>query len=446
MAVPERITVKRRRDEDPVEALFIQQKKQRPSGFWKLVDDDSDTPRYAVPLASPTTVKETGTTTTALPAPKVPTVRTTLPSEDFNERKNAIPQFSESASASADAFPTLEKHLLPSEITQPKQPRQRIPDLFGSVLKARKFHLVKSLSPMSSPFLVSKTTAQKQRKIRRKDLAIFIERTEIIRNTKKTGVVSRNSSGEIGHLDNGEKREISQHESPRRRPNVTAVERKWRKETWAKPLEPNAINGNVARTAENIDEPSNQWNYESTQLTEQLQGVVLEEIRANEERAKRFKSGGKPKVKPKPPKPRQPRIENLADDGSGDDIRKTTIHLDDDGDYVLDTYVRSSAQPFGVTEPTGSYQDSLQGIDHGNVGILVIEDGEEEALWEAFAEDPESGREWNSEEEDENGSEDYYGNDYPEDEVNSDDEFGRGAYNYRHAASDDEEFGWPDEE
>ena len=43
-------------------------------------------------------------------------------------------------------------------------------------------------------------------------------------------------------------------------------------------------------------------------------------------------------------------------------------------------------------------------------------------------------------------AEDYYGNDYPEDEVNSDDEFGRGAYNYRHAASDDEEFGWSDED
>lgn len=38
-------------------------------------------------------------------------------------------------------------------------------------------------------------------------------------------------------------------------------------------------------------------------------------------------------------------------------------------------------------------------------------------------------------------AEDYYGNDYPEDEVNSDDEFGRGAYDYRHGASDDEEWG-----
>lgn len=37
-------------------------------------------------------------------------------------------------------------------------------------------------------------------------------------------------------------------------------------------------------------------------------------------------------------------------------------------------------------------------------------------------------------------AEDYYGNDYPEDEVASDDEFDAGAYNYRHNASDGEEY------
>lgn len=37
-------------------------------------------------------------------------------------------------------------------------------------------------------------------------------------------------------------------------------------------------------------------------------------------------------------------------------------------------------------------------------------------------------------------AEDFYGNDYPEDEVDSDDEYGRGAYQYRSHASDEEEF------
>ena len=47
-------------------------------------------------------------------------------------------------------------------------------------------------------------------------------------------------------------------------------------------------------------------------------------------------------------------------------------------------------------------------------------------------------------------AEDYYANDYPEDEVASDDERGMGAYGHRRRASDDEEYdedtaAWSDE-
>lgn len=382
--------------------VVIQQKKRMPSGFWKLVDNDNDTPQYAVPLAPPNAVKETRTTTTAFHSPRVPTVRTTLPSEDFNEQTNVISRFLESAKPSVDASPVVGKRPLPSDITQPHQPRQKTHDIPGFVLRARKFHLVKSPSPMSSPFLIPKTFAQRHRKNRRKDLAIFVERTEIVRKAKKVGDVSRLSSSESRNVDTGEKMDIPQLEKPRKRPNATAAERRWRTETWAKPSKLNEVNGNLAGTAENINELSSQWNYESAQLAEQLQGVALEEIRASEEYAKGLSSDGKSKVKPKPPKPRQPRKEELANDSSEDDTMIDTINLDDDGDYVLDTYVRSNAQSFGAMEGAGSYHDWLHGIEHGNVGILVIED-EEEALWEAFAKDEESDPEWNSEEEDENG-------------------------------------------
>ena len=37
-------------------------------------------------------------------------------------------------------------------------------------------------------------------------------------------------------------------------------------------------------------------------------------------------------------------------------------------------------------------------------------------------------------------AEDYYGNDYPEDELDSDDEFGRNVYKYRSNVSEDEEY------
>ena len=37
-------------------------------------------------------------------------------------------------------------------------------------------------------------------------------------------------------------------------------------------------------------------------------------------------------------------------------------------------------------------------------------------------------------------AEDFYGNDYPEDELESDDEYDRNAYRYRKDASDDGEY------
>ena len=45
-------------------------------------------------------------------------------------------------------------------------------------------------------------------------------------------------------------------------------------------------------------------------------------------------------------------------------------------------------------------------------------------------------------------AEDFYGNDYPEDEFETDDEFGKGFYRYRTNVSDneghDDEYAWSD--
>ncbi|KAI7688680.1 hypothetical protein KC322_g12119, partial [Hortaea werneckii] len=70
---------------------------------------------------------------------------------------------------------------------------------------------------------------------------------------------------------------------------------------------------------------------------------------------------------------------------------------------------------------------------------LVITE-EDEALWEAYMEDLQSDKDFDSDDEDEN-AEGYYAADYPEDDLASDDEFGRNAYGYRrHGDSDNEEW------
>ena len=375
--------------------VVIQQKKQRPSGFWKLVNDDKRTPQFALPINTPHPVKETQTTT-AFHASKVPIVRTTLSSEDLEKQQNAFTRPLASA--------TCEQRQLQSQTSQLTQSRHSSHPILTPALKARKFHLIKDPSPITSHSLIPKTIAQKHRIKRRRDLACFAERPDPIRKAKNSSGVSRQSSGDARHTDNTQEEDILQLEKPRRRPNATAAERKWRIETWANSPKPNGVTENLTRTAEDVSKPSSQWNYESIRLAEQLQAVALEEIHANEKLAKGSSCSGVLKVKPKPPKPRQPKAEELAINGNKDEIVTDIISLDDDADYVLDTYVRSNAQqPFEVAGPAISHYDSLHVIDHGNVGFLVIEDADEEALWETFAEDPEGDLEWNSEEEDENG-------------------------------------------
>lgn len=116
---------------------------------------------------------------------------------------------------------------------------------------------------------------------------------------------------------------------------------------------------------------------------------------------------------------------------------------DDPESYVIDEFVRVPI------EQLGAYFDSSQ-----KVGLLVLEGQEDLDVFYAEEEDDDS--EIYDEEEDENGepkncsrehiadeviAENHPSADYPEDEVDSDDEFGRNPYLYRNRnASDDEEF------
>ncbi|KAJ4298268.1 hypothetical protein N0V90_006168 [Kalmusia sp. IMI 367209] len=102
-------------------------------------------------------------------------------------------------------------------------------------------------------------------------------------------------------------------------------------------------------------------------------------------------------------------------------------------DYVYDTYVREEI----MRDANGKVPKST-----GTVGIIVLKE-EDEEWWNG---DDDSDREYATDEEDEN-AEDYYANDYPEDELSSDDEFNRDPYQsrYRHG-SDDEEFDLNDDE
>ncbi|KAF5134360.1 hypothetical protein E5D57_004994 [Metarhizium anisopliae] len=147
---------------------------------------------------------------------------------------------------------------------------------------------------------------------------------------------------------------------------------------------------------------------------------VLNELGANlhsmeqDNRPLRFK----PKSPAKRFHERHPELAPPQSPGTSTDTTVSDLSDEgDDDDWVIEEYVRIPANSVA--------------LDSGpaDVGILVLEDEEESLLFFGSALD----------EDDELGEDDEDENDYPEDEVDSDDEYGRDAYVYRHGNNSDEE-------
>ena len=143
---------------------------------------------------------------------------------------------------------------------------------------------------------------------------------------------------------------------------------------------------------------------------------------------------------------------------SGSTVEKDAARDEDsDGDYVYDTYVRQPLPPRVSTDhdaavaAAASAETILSAArlpipingdqSSRNIGIVVISE-EDEEYWDTYAVEDDSEKEWDSEDEDSN-AEDHPSNDYPDEELESDDEDDDPTaiyrkYRYR-AASDDEQ-------
>lgn len=212
--------------------------------------------------------------------------------------------------------------------------------------------------------------------------------------------------------------QISADHTPLKRPGANSQELKWRSAT--RKAEHERAASNLTPRPTKKDDPA---------LADALHRFALEEIEREEQ--------GRPRVKYQPKRPIR-RMLNRDSPGAVESpaqaepqvhIQDEDVDMDlsDDENYVVDIYVR--------TEGKSPDSDITNPASH-SVGYLIITE-QDEPHWEMYLEDEEDNEKVNSDDEDEN-AEDYYGADYPEDEVASDDEAGRGAYGYRHGGSDDE--------
>lgn len=154
------------------------------------------------------------------------------------------------------------------------------------------------------------------------------------------------------------------------------------------------------RVAQSVHADPSTWDLESDELANQLAAIAFELD---------------PSAKPPAPLPAD-KVIKIAD-------RTTKIQ-----EFVFETYVRMRTDLDMDTEM----------IDANNLGYLVIGD-EDEDLWEQYLkeEDDDQGDSWDEEDQDSN-AEDNPRNDYPEDELSSDDEYDRNPYRHRRHASDEE--------
>lgn len=243
-----------------------------------------------------------------------------------------------------------------------------------AVVKRREFRLA-----ISQERLHNLNAKKRKTQISGQDIPTFVEATSV----KKR----RHSEQDAGVLESGAGNENVQPATTFKRPNANVKEKQWRAETWKRP-----VNGSVTK---------NDATPPDDRMVDALTRFALEEAERDEAREK-------PKVTSIPKKPvqrykdRHPEeyaaqaAQAHAQNGTNGDV-DMDVDMDgsDDDDYVYDTYVRTKDP---VMLPTWDNDDSA----NDKIGYLVITE-QDQPFWETYFEDEESDKEFDTDEEDENG-------------------------------------------
>lgn len=268
---------------------------------------------------------------------------------------------------------------------------RKIQSLPDHVSQPRTFHLSTSLTSASTKHDARTSRVYKSRK-HRNDVAVFIEKTK--RNPRIQDALKKavNTSSRLIHIQDNKDQEFEE----RGYPINDAIDR-----TDIKVISPGDAANSQSNSGQDIDKPASQSDPDPTIHAGQLHRSAMKEpttytqISASTHHAH-------PKIKPKPPRPRPGGRQVVSADSSGDERMENTETLEEE-DFVYDTYIRSSGQlasvPVQLSEPSNN---GLGHIETRKIGILIITE-QDEAVWEAFGEEEESDRDWDSDEEDENG-------------------------------------------
>ena len=382
----------------------LQKKKHRTGDiYWNRVIDSQTT---SLPVSSLSVSRTSDKATDyAIDVPQVPHIRTTSPEEDLLSEHASIEAIQRPLTENEEPLNTSE-HPKSPDSTNLRESSLNNPNVPRSSAGPRRFHFIKNTSFTFPRTIDPANRVQKQRKKRRSDLPVFVEKSKSKYQLKtRTGVPPRTDEKITkDHANNSPVLGVCE-ERPRKRPMVSAAEQQWRTANWSNSTKADRVSKQEAKTAQVIDAPSSQWDYSSETLAGQLQQVALQEINLRTAVTEDDKTAPQLKVQPKSPKARQSAVKQHVGTSSEDESMTDLAENENDHNYIYDTYVRSIAQPPGLSVlSSGRDPGPLQATDDSKIGILIIAEEDQEE-WETFAEvDQDSDKDWNSEEEDENGT------------------------------------------
>ncbi|KAI1128540.1 hypothetical protein F5Y10DRAFT_240317 [Nemania abortiva] len=404
---PQLIRVKRKATEEaPVSYLRVQETKRHRSDAFvyqrqnqEAISAERTPPQIQKPVIHVSPARQT----TAFQSI---TKQTTPPNKDTAAEKG---------NGGGDALTTVAAAAVSTSNSRPSSPPS-----------PRRFHMsrkdmLSAASPYSGRFHggISKKRATPAMFVERKIKRIsskLLEKRHAANNTPATAAPSHTPAAEAMEVD------------------VPEV-RKFKKPGVAKLL---AARGNKAKDKPELPKSmTDRWSVNMEQLTLDMEAYAMQQIGLNLQKAEeekreqeraRISHPSTLKFKPKPPTQRYAeRHPEEAQHGVDKEMVDADAESSDsDGDYIIETYVRVPASSIGDHVPPQ------------NVGLLVFD--EEPDVEFFYGEDDESEDEWAEDEEDEN-AENYYTADYPDEEVDTDDEFDKNPYAFRNGnASDLEEY------
>ncbi|KAF7944098.1 hypothetical protein EAE96_010508 [Botrytis aclada] len=295
-------------------------------------------------------------------------------------------------------------------------------------VQQRRFHLSRSATPSISP---GPSTG-----VRKRNATVFIERRvrQKTQEEKWTSVANAAIKSE-----NVATQKQDQEEKPQKKPGrgsrvqvappKETKDGKDAKETPApQPKPPSAL--------------VNPWGLDTDDLAAQMQAYTLQEIGRSIEESKAaepkssvpvqssYRKSTSTRFKPKVPalryKERHPEESTMEVDEDQMSGVETDGDVDTDSEYIIETYIRVPAEDIDNED------------NKINFGILVLD---AQSDIDEFYQDWDTDEEVEDEAEEDENDENHYTADYPDAEVDSDDEYNRNAYAYRTGnASDLEEF------